>query len=164
MLGIGESKPVAGRAEDVIACPIAKAYDFIGKDFFENYPKWCPQVIELEQLSPPPVREGSKGRQVTRDRGIDSESRFEVSCFALQKSFEIVGVTEPFRSSYAFEKEDDESTRIVFTFELKEIDLVMRPFQKLIRTALEEGAIQTIENLKQLLEQAVTETASVPAQ
>jgi len=28
----------------------------------------------------------------------------------------------------------------------------MRPFQKLIRIALEEGAVQTVENIKQLLE------------
>ena len=39
----------------------------------------------------------------------------------------------------------------------------MRPFQKLIRTALQEGAIQTIENIKQLLEEAVAETERVLA-
>jgi hypothetical protein len=28
----------------------------------------------------------------------------------------------------------------------------MRPFQKLIRNALQEGAVQTVENIKRLLE------------
>ena len=52
MLGIGGTKPVAGQAEEVIACPTSKAYEFIGERFFANYQKWCPQVVELEQLSP----------------------------------------------------------------------------------------------------------------
>ena len=35
--------------------------------------------------------------------------------------------------------ETETSTRLAFTFELKELDLVMRPFQKLIRIALAGG-------------------------
>ena len=124
MLGIGGSKPVAGTAEDVVECPISKAYDFIGLGFFENYTKWCPQVVELEQLSPPPVQKGAKGRQVTRDRGIDSESTFEVVEFMPTESFEIAGLSEPFRSSYALRSEANGATHIAFTFEIKEIDLV----------------------------------------
>ena len=163
MLGIGGSKPVAGQAEDVVACPPSRAYEFIGGGFFEKYPKWCPQVVELEQLSAPPVGEGTKGRQVTRDRGIDSESTFEVSQFVPARTFEIAGVSEPFRSSYEFHEDEAGHTRIVFTFELKEIDLVMRPFQKLIRNALQEGAVQTIENIKQLLEEAVPDASNAAA-
>jgi len=163
MLGIGGSKPVAGQAEEDVACPISLAYSFIGREFFQNYPKWCPQVVELEQLSQPPVGQGTKGRQVTRDRGIDSESTFQVSQFVPSTTFEIAGISEPFRSSYEFKENGDGTTRVAFTFELKEIDLVMRPFQKLIRTALQDGAIQTIENIKHLLETAAAET-SVAAQ
>lgn len=163
MLGIGGAKPVAGQAEDVVDCPISIAYDFVGREFFQNYPKWCPQVVQLEQLSSPPVGEGTKGRQVTRDRGIDSESTFEVAQFRPAQAFEIMGLTEPFRSSYEFKHEGDGATRIVFTFELKEVDLVMRPFQKLIKTALQEGAIQTMENIKQLLESADVENAKASA-
>ncbi len=153
MLGIGGSKPVAGQSEDIVACPVSRAYAFIGDEFFKNYPKWCPQVVELEELSPPPVHAGSLGRQVTRDRGIDSESTFQIAAFSPARMLEIEGLSEPFRSSYAFHPESDGKTRIVFTFELRELDLVMRPFQKLIRTALQEGADQTVENIKRLLEE-----------
>jgi hypothetical protein len=151
MFGIGESKPVAGQADGLIKCQIATVYDFIAPRFFENYPKWCPQVIEIEELSPPPVRPGTRGRQTTRDRGIDCDSTFEVSEFTPPRRFEIEGVSEPFRSAYELTSEGD-GTRLTFTFELKQLDLAMRPFQKLIRTALEEGAVQTIENLRDLLE------------
>lgn len=154
MLGIGDPKPVAGTAEDVVECSVDQAYAFIGHSFFENYPKWCPQVVELEQLTPPPVGQGAKGRQVTRDRGIDSESTFEIANFAPSSLLEIKGNSEPFRSAYELSPAGDGATRLTFTFELKELDLVMRPFQKLIRSALQEGAIQTVENIKRLLEGA----------
>jgi hypothetical protein len=154
MLGIGGTKPIAGMAEDVVGCPIEKAYEFIGHSFFENYRKWCPQVVELEQLSPPPIAEGVKGRQVTRDRGIDSESTFEIATFDPSNLFEIKGTSEPFRSAYELAPVGDGSTKLTFTFELEQIDLVMRPFQKLIRSALQEGAVQTVENIKRLLEGA----------
>lgn len=152
MLGIGGAKPLSGSAEETVSCSVARVYEFIARGFFDNYPKWCPQVVELEQLSPPPVCEGAKGRQVTRDRGIDSESEFKVTTFAPETRFEISGETEPFRSSYVMTPEGLNATRVSFTFELKEIDLVMRPFQKLIRAAIEEGAAQTVENIKRLLD------------
>jgi hypothetical protein len=159
MLGLGGSQPVAGKAEESINCSISKAYEYVGYKFFDNYPKWCPQVVELEQLSDPPVQVGTRGRQVTRDRGIDSESTFEVSAFAPSEKLEIRGSSEPFRSSYEFQSEEGGGTRVAFTFELLEIDLVMRPFQKLIRSALQDGAIQTIENIKRLLEEQEGQTA-----
>ena len=89
---------------------------------------------------------------MTRDRGIDSESIFEFSKFEPVNELEIKGVSEPFRSSYVLASEGPDKTRVSFTFELQEIDLMMRPFQKLIKTALQDGAIQTIENIKNLLE------------
>lgn len=159
MFGIGEPKPVAGHAEDILSCAASTAYEYVGRRFFENYRKWCPQVIELEELTPPPIGSGSKGRQVTRDRGIDSESTFEIAKFAPSRAFAVAGISEPFLSSYEFVEEADGKTRLVFSFELKELDLVMRPFQKLIRTALQEGAIQTVENIKQLLEGAAVDAS-----
>lgn len=154
MLGIGGAKAVAGQADDVIKCSRSEVYDYIGRRFFENYRKWCPQVVELEELSAPPVHLGSQGRQVTRDRGIDSESTFEVSQFDPTGKFEVQGVSEPFRSTYELSSEGDDATRLLFTFELQQLDLAMRPFQKLIAVALREGAMQTVDNIKALLEGA----------
>ena len=101
---------------------------------------------------------------MTRDRGIDSESTFEVATFSPAIAFAIRGISEPFRSSYEFIEESDGQTRLVFTFELKELDLVMRPFQKLIRTALQEGAVQTVDNIRQLLEEVAVNAAHSAAE
>ncbi len=151
MLGLTSSGPVQGRAESIVKCGISDAYERIARRFFDNYQKWCPQVVELEEISPPPIQLGTKGRQVTRDRGIDSESLFDVTQFSSNAELEITGSSEPFRSHYEFITKGNE-TQITFTFELKEIDLMMRPFQKLLKTALQDGAEQTAENIKALLE------------
>ena len=50
MLGLRTAGGLRGAAEDVISCPHGEAFDFIGFGFFENYPKWCPQVVEVEPL------------------------------------------------------------------------------------------------------------------
>jgi hypothetical protein len=41
---------------------------------------------------------------------------------------------------------------LIFTFELSEIQIFMRPFEKLIRVVVQEGAERTVRNLKQLTE------------
>ena len=152
MLGLRAVGGLRGVAEDVISCPQWKAFEFIGFGFFENYPKWCPQVVELEPLSPEPLESGPLARQVTVERGIKTESTFRISAFRPTGLIVIAGVSERFNSTYALEPADGERTKIAFSFELEELDLAMRPFQKLIRTALQEGATQTVENLKTLLE------------
>ena len=161
MLGLRAAGGLRGAAEDVISCAQGKAFDFIGFGFFENYPKWCPQVVELEPLSPEPFEAGPMARQVTLERGIKTESTFRISAFRPLGLITIAGVSERFHSSYALEPADDERTRIAFSFELEELDLAMRPFQKLIRAAIQEGAAQTVENLKTLLENSAARETRV---
>jgi hypothetical protein len=152
MLGLRAAGGLRGAAEEVIACTQEEAFEFIGFGFFENYPKWCPQVVELEPLSAEPIEAGPMARQMTLERGIKTQSTFRISAFRPSDLIAIAGVSERFNSRYALEPAEDESTKIAFSFELEELDLAMRPFQKLIRAALQEGAAQTVENLKTLLE------------
>jgi hypothetical protein len=153
MLGFGASTPIAGTAEGVVDCAQERVFGFIGPGFYDNYRKWCPQVVELEPLESVQVAVGRRARQVTEDRGVRTESTFELTTLAPVTRVEIKGLTDPFRSAYEFSPAGD-ATKIRFMFELAEIDLAMRPFQKLIRAALQEGAAQTVANLKRLLEEA----------
>jgi hypothetical protein len=45
-----------------------------------------------------------------------------------------------------------EQTRLTFTFELTRIDFFMRPFEKLIRIAIHDGAGRVVRNIKGLVE------------
>lgn len=43
-------------------------------------------------------------------------------------------------------------TRLTFTFEIRRVELMMKPFEKLIRVAVQDGAQRTVRNLKRLIE------------
>ena len=152
MFGFISQKNIAVTADGIVQRPAAEIFGFIAPHFFDNYAKWCPEVIEIESLSEEPVHQHSRGRQVTRDHGVDTESDFEVSEFISNEKFAISGIHEPFTTSYQITPLGPDMCRLAFSFEIKELDIVMRPFQKLIRSALQEGASRTVENIKRLLE------------
>ncbi|KAF0208547.1 MAG: polyketide [Methylocystaceae bacterium] len=72
--GMSPPRPpaVGGVARTVISQPRDFAFDFVARDFFKNYQRWCPQVVELEPNGSAPVRVGMTARQVTMERGIRS--------------------------------------------------------------------------------------------
>lgn len=159
--GLSPPRPpaVGGVARTVISLPRDLAFNFVARDFFTNYQRWCPQVVELEPSDSAPVRVGMTARQVTMERGIRSESTFAIVALERPRLLALEGVSEPFSSSYEFECEPD-GTMLTFTFELREIEFSMRPFVKLIRAALQDGAEQIVENIQTLLEAgASAETA-----
>lgn len=146
------SRPISAKAEAVVQCPIGGAFDFVGHGFFKNYPRWCPQVVTLEPLSDGPVREGAMARQVTLDLGIRNESTFEIAVFGPPRRLALKGISESFEAFYEFEARSAASTNMVFSFELEKPGLFLRPFDKIIGSALREGARRVVENLKWLLE------------
>lgn len=154
---------VSGSAKTLIARSIDAAYDFVVRDFFANYQRWCPQVVELEPSSGTPVHPGVRARQVTLDRGIKSESTFEIVDVEEPRRLTLEGLSEPFRSTYQFDSAPTEGTELTFQFEMRELELSMRPFAKLIRAALQEGAEQTVENLKFILEGGAPAADAAPS-
>lgn len=152
MLGLRTGKAISASAKAVVSCPIGSVFDFVGHGFFENYARWSPQVVELQPLSGGPVRRGLTARQVTLDRGIRSESTFEIATFGPPKRLGLKGLSEPFQAFYEFEEQTAASTQLTFSFTLEERELFMQPFNRFLRATLREGAQRTVENLKQLLE------------
>lgn len=146
--------PVAvatGKASAVVPQPVDAVFDFVARDFFANYQRWCTQVVELEPAAPTPVRPGVKARQVTLERGMRSETTFAVAEMEPPRRFVLEGVSAHFRSTYLFEKRSESETEVDFCFEVRDLDLSLRPFAKLIAMALQDGAEQTVENIRSLL-------------
>lgn len=154
--------PAVGVARTVISRPRDFAFDVVARDFFKNYQRWCPQVVELEPSGSAPARVGMTARQVTMERGIRSESTFEIVAVERPRLLALEGISEPFSSSYEFECESP-GTMLVFTFELREIEFSMRPFVKLIRAALQDGAEQIVENVRALIEAGATSAETARA-
>lgn len=153
MLNLGSTEPVIGRASTLVECSTRDLFKYLGEELFQNYPKWSPEVQELEQLTPGPVQHGTIGRQVRVDLGRRTESRFKIFTYEPGARLTLVGVSDPFRCTYELQDINlEKSTRLTFSFELLELLVVMRPFEGLVRAAIKDGAERTVQNIKRLVE------------
>jgi hypothetical protein len=146
------SKPVAGEASIEINKSINDVFSYIGEHFYDNYPKWAVEIVEFEPLDGKDVFVGAKAKQVREEHGSKVESIFEIIDYQPTNKLIFKGLTEPYKHSYLLESHAEmQSTRLTYRFELSEIEVFMRPFVKLIRSAIEEGAENTVENIKNLI-------------
>jgi len=153
MFGLTSSRGATGTASIVINKPVDTVFNFIAVDFFENYPRWSPEVQELELLSEPPLQLNSLVRQVRIDNGQRSESTFKITTYKAGQKLVFEGVSNAYRCSYDFASTNPSTnTQITFTFELLKLELFMLPFEKLIQIAVQDGAKRTVRNLKNLIE------------
>ena len=145
------SSPISGEASIKINRSISEVFAFIGDRFYENYPKWAPEVVELEPLDGDKLFVGAKTKQVRADQGALVESVFEITDYQPVVKLTFKGIDEPYKHAYFLQSDDPDSTELTFRFELFEIEVFMRPFQKLIRASIEDGAENTVENIKNLM-------------
>ncbi len=110
-------------------------------------------MVELEKLSDGEIAVGTIGRQVRTDQGRRLESKFEVTTFEAGKCVVFEGVPDPFRCTFDLRAtESNIKTHLTFTFEGLELRPHMRPFEKLIRRVVQDGAVRTTRNIKHLIE------------
>jgi len=144
---------ISARSQINIGQPVSKVYAFVVTDFFKNYPRWSPEVIELEAIGAKNIALGSRGRQIRVDQGRRSETRFQVTELVDNKRAVFDGdLQAKFAIRYDFQSISDHECLLVFEFELKKLDFFMMPFQKLIKLAIQDGAERTIRNIKRLVE------------
>ena len=142
---------VKARADILIRRPPELVYGFVARDFFANYPRWSPEVQRLDVLTPGPLRVGSRARQVRIDQGRRSESTFRVTALEDPVRVEFAEGSDLFRIGYRLDPAG-EQTRLSFAFELTRLELYMRPFEKLVRIAVQDGAERVVRNVKALVE------------
>jgi hypothetical protein len=147
-------KPISGSASIQIDKPVADVFAFVGTNFFINYPRWALEVVEFKAINNNPMAVGSLARQTRIDQGHRIESTFEIGALEQDKLVLLNGLSDPFRHFYYFESVKDNATLLTDKFEVLDVELFMRPFEKLIRTALEEGLQNSVNNIKKLLSQA----------
>ena len=147
------NKPIVGTASVVIQKSVQEVFTYIGEHFFDNYPQWATDVIEFEALDGKQVIVGAKAKQLRLDHGKEVLSVFEVHAYQPLNLLALKGITAEYQDCYQLAPLNNEpfATQLTYTFELLNIELFMRPFEKLIRIAIEDGAETTAENIKQLL-------------
>jgi hypothetical protein len=142
---------VKAQASILIAAPPHRVYEFVAIDFARNYRRWSPEVQRLEMLTPGPLRVGSRARQVRVDRGRRSDSSFRVVALDPASRVGFVESSGQFLIDYRIDELGDR-TRLTFVFELRRLELYMRPFEKLVRVAVQDGVERVVRNIKGLIE------------
>lgn len=150
MFNIDLTQSIEGSGTIVIDRPVKEVFDFVAVNFFNNYPKWAPEVIEFEPLDGPVVEMGAHARQLRHDQGQDAETILLVTAFKANEQLILEAQSGEFRDYYGFE-ENQQSTMLTFRFEMLHIELFMKPFAKLIKTAIEEGIENSLQNIKNLM-------------
>ncbi|MCF7967641.1 MAG: SRPBCC family protein [Methylococcaceae bacterium] len=148
---MNRTDPVTAEASTVIDREQAQVFDFIAGHFHENYPRWMTDVIELECLDPVPVKIGTRVRQVRVENNEEITSTFEIKEIEAFDTFSFQGIDMPYRQIYRIDPVNQGKSHLTFRFELLEVDLFMRPFVKLIRSAMIEGVEGTLVTLSSLL-------------
>ncbi|EIC20099.1 SRPBCC family protein [Thiorhodovibrio frisius] len=152
---------VKARANILIERRAEQVFGFVADDFVENYARWSPEVRQIEALTPGPIGVGSLLRQVRVDQGRRSDNRFTVTAFESPARLEFAESTDLFRTGYWLAPEGNQ-TRLEFGFELRRLELYMRPFEKLIRLAIQEGAERVVRNIKTLAERELATGSTEP--
>ena len=159
MFGLLKETPVSGKASILIQSSSEGLFNFIGPDLLANYPRWSPEVQEIEKLTDGPIKEGTLCRQVRIDQGNRSESTFKVIAFDSGARICFKGVSNPYRCDYVIEPVNETSSRITFVFELLDLEMHIKPFEKLVRIAIQGGTETTVKNIKNLIEAELSDSA-----
>jgi len=144
---------VKAEASTTIARPVEQVHDFVIVRFFENYPRWAPEVVELAPLGTSRIEVGTRGRQVRVDRGRRSDTTFVVTELEPGRFARFDAEGRPYYSiRFRFADLGENSTRLDLEFSLLRLDFYMRPFEGLIRRAIRAGTTRTVEDIRELLE------------
>lgn len=151
--GVAENM-VKAESTTLIRCPLPAVYAFVVDEFVRNYPRWSPEVQSLRPRTEGPLCQGWTARQVRIDQGRRTETDFRVVLLEPQRRVCFRGVRDPFVIDYRFTERGDD-TGVTFSFELGRLNLAMRPFEKLIRLAVQDGTERVVRNLKMLIEKEI---------
>ena len=142
---------ISGSASTTIGLPTGHVYRFVATDFAKNYQRWSPEVQRLDMLTPGPIRIGSRARQIRIDQGRKSDTRFQIVALGHSKKACFAELSRKFLGEYTINP-CETGTHLEFEFRLQKVELFMRPFEKLIRLAIQQGAERTVQNIKRLVE------------
>jgi hypothetical protein len=142
---------VTAEASILINKPLDAVCRFVAADFFENYPKWSPEVTLLEKSTPGPLRIGTTGRQVRNDAGHVTESCFRVTAYEPLREIAFASSDSPrYRVRYTFLATGD-ATQVTFSFQVT-LTLLLKPFEPLIARMVRGESQRMLNNLGALLD------------
>ncbi|MGD8842801.1 MAG: SRPBCC family protein [Gammaproteobacteria bacterium] len=143
---------IQAEASILIDRPREQVCRFVAQDFFDNYPRWSPEVTRLEKITPGPLGVGTRGRQVRNDAGYITRSTFSVTAYEPPDRIAFASTGSPhYRVRYTFHPSGDR-TRVAFSFQLR-LTPLLKPFEKLLEKMVCAQSERVVSNIRALLDQ-----------
>lgn len=123
-----------------VRCSAEQAFDHIAVHFFENHPRWDPDIVELTQTSPGPIAVGTTGREVRVAGGRRFVTDFRIAQFEPPQAFAHLSTAGAMGEDVAYAIEPNGSGSIIrIHLHIYPKTLLLRLLAPLIRPQIEKN-------------------------
>jgi len=128
---------------------LAEVFNYIAVNYFENHPKFDPEVHKMIWRTEPPVVKGTKGSEQRSFAGVPVKLDFEVIEFDRPKVFAFKNTSGPFllERSYKLESQNG-GTKVTFSFDIKPKNALIAPAFQLMKKKFKKSVHHNIGLLK----------------
>ena len=154
---------IQSQASVVVERPLEAVFELVATRYFENQPRWEPDLVVLRQTSDGPLAVGTTGLQGMQAMGRVIDSTFAVVAYEPPRLLAIQSTGGPFQylARYAFEPVDG-GTQVTFSADLQPTGMY-RFMESMIAPMVKNGATSMIQSLKQGVEDLLPHSAANPA-
>ncbi len=135
-----------------VSKPPKEVFDYIAVNYFENHPKFDPEVHEMIWRSKPPVAKGTKGTERRKFAGKRIFLDFEVTDFKPPKFFAFQNTNGPFYLERSYNLEPTpKGTKVTFIFDMRPRNFAVGLAFPLLKGKFRKSVSENIQNLNELL-------------
>jgi hypothetical protein len=129
-----------------------QVWDYIAVNYFENHPKFDPEVLEMIWRTKPPIAKGTKGSERRKFAGKMIFLDFEVTDFKPSKLLAFKNISGPFYLERNYSIEPTSSgTKVTFVFDMRPKNFIIGLVFPLLKGKFRKSVSDNIQNLKKLL-------------
>lgn len=135
-----------------VACTPEQAFRHIALGFFDNHPRWDPDLVEVTKTSPGPIGVGTAGREVRNFNGRRFISGFRVTRFEPVSAFSVRGIEGAMKENVDYDITSEGSgSGVLLRLELVPRSFVMRLLSPFIWSRVEKNYRRNLARFEELL-------------
>lgn len=135
-----------------VACTPEQAFRHIAVEFFNNHPRWDPDLVEVTKTSPGPLGVGTVGREVRNFNGRRFISGFRITRFQPVSAFSIRGIEGAMEENVDYDIASEGSgSRVLLRLELVPRSFAMRLLGPLMWPRVETNYLRNVARFEELL-------------
>lgn len=138
-----------------VVCTPEEAFRHIAMEFFDNHPRWDPDLVEVTKTTPGPIGVGTTGREVRDFNGRRFVSAFRVSRFEPNSAFSVRGTAGAMAENVDYDITSEGSgSGVILKLELIPRTFVMRLLGPFMWPRVEKNYLRNVARFEELLNES----------